>query len=90
MTPAPAYLKLGKTRRQRIRAYRKLLENLLKNPWEKKPYSAIKFIGSKNWVLLKTRQLKEENRKRRLDWLESYKVKFGRPPPCVASTSQVA
>jgi len=81
ITPAPGYLKLGKTTFQRAKAYRKLIKGLLKKPWEKRPYSTVKFIGTKNWVMLKARQLREANRKRRLDWLEGYKIKFGRPPP---------
>ena len=81
ITPSPAYLKLGKTRRQRVRAYHRLIEKLLRKPWRKMPYSTFNFIGSKNWVMLKAAQLKKENRKRRLKWLESYKLKFGRPPP---------
>jgi len=36
ITPAPAYLKLGKTAYQRAKAYRKLTEEILKKPWEKK------------------------------------------------------
>lgn len=81
ITPSPAYLKLGRTPKQRAQAYRRLIENSLKEPWKKRPFSVIKFIGSKNWVMLKARQLREENRKRRVLWLEAYQLKFGRPPP---------
>jgi len=90
ITPAPAYIKLGKTTSQRAKAYRKLIEEILKNPWQKRPFSTVKFIGSKNWVKLKARQLREENRKRRLDWLEAYKIKFGRPPPSTVSSKTAA
>jgi len=85
ITPAPAYLKLGKTAFRRAKAYRKLIEKLLRNPWEKRPYTTIKFIGSKNWVMLKTKQLRSANRKRRLEWLENYKLKFGHPPKSQAN-----
>ena len=87
LTPSPAYLNLGKTPYRRAKAYRKLIEKLLVNPWEKRPYSIIKFIGGKNWVFLKIKHLREENRKRRLKWLESYKLKFGEPPPYTKSVA---
>jgi len=90
ITPAPSYLKLGKTRHQRARAYCKLLEEALKAPWEKMPYSTVKYIGTKNWVLLKSKQLREKNRKRRLEWIENYKIKFGRPPPYIKIPSCAA
>ena len=90
ITPAPAYLKLGKTSSQRAKAYRKMTEKILENPWEKRPISSVNFIGSKDWVQLKARQLREENRKRRLDWLEAYQIKFGRPPPGKISSKSVA
>lgn len=81
MEVAPSYLKLGKTRKQRAKAYCRLVAKRMENPGEKRNYSTVNFIGSENWVMLKARQLREENRKRRLVWLDSYKLKFGSMAP---------
>ena len=68
LTPAPSYLGLGMTDKDRQSCYQKMVDEILKNDWkEKKSYSSAPFIGNPDWVIQKNRRLKEiiaENRAR--------------------------
>ncbi|MFH1728816.1 MAG: hypothetical protein ABIA04_10425 [Pseudomonadota bacterium] len=71
ITPAPAYLKLGKAAKLRQRKYRQMIEILLKSDWNNKmPYSSNLFIGSDEWIECKTKKLKKVMRhaNRTINW----------------------
>lgn len=69
ISPAPSYLKLGNTARERQKAYREMVIEVLKADWrEKKPYSSIPFIGNPDWVKLKLKELSRIRKRKREMW----------------------
>lgn len=57
--PAPTYLELGNTPKDRQAAYRKMVEGvLISEGLIKRNYSAVHFIGDPKWVMQKCEQLK--------------------------------
>jgi len=77
ITPAPCYLLLGKDHKERQAAYRKMVEEVLKNDWkEKKPYSSVCFIGNPEWVRKRNQNLQELRQQKWIDWKERFRRKF--------------
>ncbi len=69
ITPAPSYLNLGRSDRERQQTYQSLVNEILQNDWkEKKDYSSVPFIGNPDWVLHKTKALKKVQIKTRDRW----------------------
>lgn len=59
ITPAPSYLALGNSPKERQSVYRDLITEILNNDWhQKKYYSSIPFIGNPDWVIKQTQKLK--------------------------------
>ena len=78
ITPAPSYLSLGSTAKERQSIYLEMIENILKDDWKKKkPYSSIPFIGNPDWVITKTKQLREIQAEKRQKWRECFQKEFG-------------
>ena len=66
ITPAPSYIELGNTPKERQKSYRELVEIVLQNDWrDKKPYSSMLFIGDPEWVKVKVENLKIIQREKR-------------------------
>lgn len=77
ITPAPSYLEMGSSPRQRQKIYSKMVEEILKDDWKKKkPYSSIAFIGNPMWVKNKTHDLKLAQKKRRQEWQKRFDQRF--------------
>ena len=75
LTPAPSYLAMGRTDPQRQSAYRKLVADILeKEGYKKRDYSKTCFIGDPDWVLKRSKELKEVMQaKRRLYCLRRWR-----------------
>lgn len=74
---APSYTQLGKTPDERQRVYLKLVDEIIKNDWEKRePYSSVNFIGNPDWVIKKSKALHKECEKKRKKWLTRRKLLF--------------
>lgn len=59
LTEAPSYLDMGNSAEERQRAYRKLVEEILKNEgFKQMEYSQKCYIGDPDWVLERSRELK--------------------------------
>lgn len=71
ITPAPTYLELGNTNKARQEAYRDIVEELLKDAYEKVDYSIVHFIGDPEWAIKRQSQLQDWFRRRYLEWKES-------------------
>ncbi len=77
ITTAPAYLELAITPQGRQEAYRALVGEILKSDWrQKKPYSSSHFIGNPQWVLEKTKDLREAQKEKWGLWRKKFKERF--------------
>ncbi len=83
LTPAPSYLNLGASPRERRKKYLKLIEEILQNDWkEKRPYSSVPFIGDPDWVTKRILELKQTRKDRKDRWKMLFKITFGiKDPP---------
>lgn len=78
LTAPETYLALGHSPEKRQKAYREMIELILKNDWkQKKPYSSIKFIGDPDWVVAKTQTLARKLRERHRGWKQRHRARFG-------------
>jgi len=77
ITPAPSYLEMGRTEKDRQKTYLCMVEEILKNDWkEKKPYASTPFIGNPDWVKQKTKELTRQRREKLKSWKERFRDKF--------------
>ena len=77
ITPAPSYLKLGVSEKERQYSYRMMVDDILRNDWkEKRPYSSVAYIGNPDWVKRKTHELKEFVKLQRTTWQDNFWKKF--------------
>lgn len=77
ITPAPCYLKMGSTNKQRQVTYQQLVKDILKADWkEKKPYSSLSFIGNPDWVKAKSKKMAALAKAKHYAWLQQYREKF--------------
>lgn len=78
ITPAPSYLGLGSTPKQRQEVYQNLINEILKDDWKtKKPYSSVHFIGNPEWVVEKTKILRKIHQEKIQEWKQRYQQRFG-------------
>lgn len=78
ITPAPSYIKLGKTKKARQSCYRQMVGEILRNDWkEKQPYSSVLFIGDPDWVWQRSQQLKKVKMKQEEHARLRRRLRFG-------------
>src|SRR3989338_10774874 len=78
ITPAPCYIELAPLAEERQAAYLQMVEEILKCDWkDKKPYSSTPFIGNPEWVIEKTKELKQQRSLQQSTWKLKFKEKFG-------------
>jgi len=78
ITPAPCYMELAPSAKERQAAYLQMVEEILKCDWkDKKPYSSAPFIGNPQWVIEKTKELKQLRFLQQFTWKLKFKEKFG-------------
>ncbi len=78
ITPAPAYLELGDTDKERQRKYREMIDKILLSEWKiKKDYSITCFIGNPDWVTERYNSLKVAMKKRKEAWKKRSRDKYG-------------
>jgi len=79
ITPAPSYLNLGDSPQMRRRNYLLMVSKILKGDWkEKRPYSAVSFIGNPDWVIGRMEQLRTFLSLQRKSWKNRFLEKFGK------------
>lgn len=83
ITPAPSYLALGKTARDRRQAYRAMVDTIIAEDGLKKcNYSKTACIGNPDWVRDRYRELREIQRSKRLAYLaRQRRTRYGISPP---------
>ena len=78
ITPAPTYLGLGNTSSERQRSYLGMVEEILRNDWNRKePYSSVPFIGNPAWVKRKCEELRRFQKGRQEAWKKRRTLIFG-------------
>lgn len=66
---APSYTNLGLSPKERQKAYRELVEEILLHDWkEKKDYSSVSFIGNPDWVWEKVIKIRQSLNEKKKDW----------------------
>ena len=68
ITPAPTYLGLADTAKERQKIYREMVEGLIDDGMKKEDYSVTYFIGDPDWVKSNHDGLKDWFRERYLAW----------------------
>ena len=77
LTPAPCYLALGATPKARQKAYRRMIDEIVRHDWkETRTFSKVLFIGDPLWVITRMEQLRNVQRERQLAAKERSRWKF--------------
>lgn len=70
ITPAPSYIELGPSEKERQVAYRELVDLIIESEGlAKREYSKIKYIGSPDWVRQRCKEIKEIAQTKRIAYL---------------------
>lgn len=76
ITPAPSYLGLADTDKDRQRIYREMVDILIEEGLRKEDYSVVHFIGDPDWVRSNQKGLTEWFRDRYLEWKERTPINY--------------
>lgn len=70
ITPAPSYLALGETPKERQAAYREMVDAIIENDGlAKRNYSNVYYIGDPDWVIARNKEIREIAAAKRLAYL---------------------